>query len=108
LLFGCLREKAFEEMAQILFPVFDRVILTPVNSPRTAALEDLQSVAKSLGVISEGALSPAAGMELAQAQTPVNGLIVCSGSVYLVGTLRESLLNSQGPNPQGPNPQGKV
>ncbi len=101
LLFGCLREKAFEEMAQILFPVFDRVILTPVNSPRTAALEDLQSVAQSLGVVSESVPSPAAGMELAEAQTPVNGLIVCAGSVYLVGALRESLLDSQGPNQQG-------
>jgi dihydrofolate synthase/folylpolyglutamate synthase len=96
LLFGCLREKAVEEMAQILFPVFDRVILTPVNSPRTASLEDLQAVARTLGVAAEATASPAAGMELAQAQTPANGLIVCAGSVYLIGELRESLLNPQG------------
>ncbi|MGA7708991.1 MAG: cyanophycin synthetase, partial [Acidobacteriaceae bacterium] len=96
LLFGCLREKAVEEMAQILFPVFDRVILTPVNSPRTASLEELQAVARTLGVEAEGAASPAAGLELAQAETPPNGLIVCAGSVYLVGALRDSLLNPQG------------
>jgi dihydrofolate synthase / folylpolyglutamate synthase len=96
LLFGCLREKAVEEMAQILFPVFDRVILTPVNSPRSAALDDLQSVARSLGVEPETVPSAAAGMELARSQTPANGLIVCAGSVYLIGALRESLLNTQG------------
>jgi dihydrofolate synthase/folylpolyglutamate synthase len=95
-LFGCLREKAVEEMAQVLFPVFDRVILTPVNSPRTASLQDLQAVARTLGVAAEAASSPQAGMELAQAHTALNGLIVCSGSVYLVGALRDSLLNSQG------------
>ncbi|MHB1935092.1 MAG: bifunctional folylpolyglutamate synthase/dihydrofolate synthase [Acidobacteriaceae bacterium] len=96
LLFGCLREKAFEEMAQILFPVFDRVILTPVNSPRTASVEDLQAVARSLGVEAESAASAGAGMELAQAQTAANGLIVCAGSVYLVGALRDALLQPQG------------
>ncbi len=96
LLFGCLREKAFEEMAQILFPVFDRIILTPVNSPRSASLDDLQAVARSLGVEAESAASATAGMELAQAQTPANGLIVCAGSVYLVGALRDSLLHPQG------------
>ena len=96
LLFGCLREKAVEEMAQVLFPVFDRVILTPVNSPRTASLEYLQAVARKLGVEAESAASAAAGMELAQAQTAANGLIVCAGSVYLIGALRESLLHLQG------------
>jgi dihydrofolate synthase/folylpolyglutamate synthase len=96
LLFGCLREKAVQEMAQILFPVFDRVILTPVNSPRTASTEDLQAVAGTLGVRAEAATSPAAGMELAQAQTAPSGLIVCAGSVYLVGALRDSLVNPQG------------
>ena len=96
LLFGCLREKAVEEMAQILFPVFDRVILTPVNSPRTASVEELQAVARTLGVEAETASSAAAGMELAQAETAPNGLIVCAGSIYLVGALRESLLNPQG------------
>ncbi len=95
LLFGCLREKAFQEMAQILFPVFDRVILTPVHSPRTATLEDLEAAARSLGIEPQSADSPAAGMKLAQQQTPSDGLIVCAGSVYLVGELREPLLDSK-------------
>ncbi len=95
LLFGCLRDKAFEEMAQILFPVFDRVILTTVHSPRTAALQDLEVVARSLGTEPESVASPVAGMELAHRQTPPDGLIVCAGSVYLIGAVRESLLTQR-------------
>ena len=95
LLFGCLRDKAFPEMAQILFPVFDRVILTPVHSPRTATLQDLEAVARSLGIEPESAPSAVAGMELAQRETPQNGLIVCAGSVFLIGALRDLLLSQQ-------------
>jgi dihydrofolate synthase / folylpolyglutamate synthase len=96
LLFGCLREKAVEEMAQILFAVFDRVILTPVNSPRSASVDDLQAVARTLGIEPQLVISPSAGMDLALAETPAESLIVCAGSVYLVGALRDSLLISQG------------
>ncbi|MEO6965091.1 MAG: folylpolyglutamate synthase/dihydrofolate synthase family protein [Acidobacteriaceae bacterium] len=91
LLFSCLKEKAFQEMAQILFPVFDRVILTSVHSPRRAALEDLVAAARSLGIEPLTTDSATAGMELAQQQTAADGLIVCAGSVYLIGELRESL-----------------
>ena len=95
LLFGCLREKALDEMAQILFPVFDRVILTPVHSPRTATLQDMEAVARSLGIEPESAPYTVAGMELAQRETPQDGLIVCAGSVFLIGALRDLLLSQQ-------------
>ncbi len=94
LLFGCLRDKAFQEMAQILFPLFDRVVLTPVDSPRSAAVEDLASVAHAVGVETEMAASPLAGFAMAQQQTANDGLIVCTGSVYLIGPLRDMLVSS--------------
>lgn len=92
LLFGCLRDKAFQEMAQILFPLFDRVVLTPVDSPRSADVEDLASVARAVGVQTQIAAGPLAGLAMAQQQTPRDALIVCAGSVYLVGPLRETLV----------------
>ncbi len=91
LLFGCLRDKAFEEMAQILFPIFDRIVLTPVDSPRTAAAEDLLAVAEAVGVEAESAASPLAAFENAVRQTPLDGLLVCAGSVYLIGAIRPHL-----------------
>lgn len=95
LLFGCLRDKAFQEMAEILFPVFDRVILTPVDSPRTAAAEDFFAVAQRVGVEAEVATSPAAGFDQAVQRTSMDGLVVCAGSVYLVGAVRGDLVASQ-------------
>ncbi|MGH9615565.1 MAG: bifunctional folylpolyglutamate synthase/dihydrofolate synthase [Acidobacteriaceae bacterium] len=94
LVFGCLREKAFEEMAQILFPVFDRVILTPVNSPRTADIDDLAAVAQLLGIEPQRAASADEAMAMAQAEAAADSLIVCAGSVYLIGALREPLLTA--------------
>ncbi len=95
LLFGCLRDKAVEEMAQIVFPVFDRVVVTPVDSPRSAAASDLLAIAKSLGVPALSASSPYRGFQMAIADTPRGGLLVCAGSVYLVGALRDRLLAAE-------------
>lgn len=95
LLFGCLRDKAFQEMAQILFPIFDRVVLTPVDSPRTAAVEDLLAITETLGITALAASSPLAGFDEAVRQTPRDGLLVCAGSVYLIGAIRDSLVAGQ-------------
>jgi dihydrofolate synthase/folylpolyglutamate synthase len=89
--FGCLRDKAIGEIAQILFPIFDRVILTEVSSPRTASLQEIQAAAEKTGVVSETAQDPQAALQRAFSLTAPGDLIVVTGSVYLVGALRESL-----------------
>jgi dihydrofolate synthase/folylpolyglutamate synthase len=86
--FGCLQDKAIEEMAQILFPVFDHAVLTEVASPRTAHLQQLQAAAESTGTPSIAAGSPGEALRHALAITPEGGLVVVTGSVYLVGDLR--------------------
>jgi dihydrofolate synthase/folylpolyglutamate synthase len=91
LVFGCLRDKALAEMAQILFPLFDRVMLTEVDSPRTASLEDLKAVAAATGSNAEVFSSAEAALQGAFDRTPPHGLIVVAGSVYLVGRLRDTL-----------------
>jgi dihydrofolate synthase/folylpolyglutamate synthase len=95
LLFGCLRDKAFHEMAQILFPIFDRVLLTPVNFPRTASVADLLTTATQVGANAQAVASAADGLALALRETLPNGLVVVTGSVYLIGELRESLVEAQ-------------
>ena len=93
--FGCLKDKAYPEMAQILFPMFESVVLTEVPSPRTASLDELKKAAASTGVQVLTASSPKEALDQAIARTPSDGVIVVTGSVYLVGDLRESLLESQ-------------
>lgn len=97
LVFGCLRDKPYTEMAQILFPLFDQVILTPVNSPRSLAAAELKGIAASMGVPSTMADNSQDAIALATRTTPKRGLIVCAGSIYLIGSLRPALLEGSQP-----------
>jgi dihydrofolate synthase/folylpolyglutamate synthase len=90
--FGCLGDKAIAEIAQILFPLFDKVILTEVNSPRAASLAAMRAAAESTGVSTEAAENPEEALQRARALTGPDGLVVVTGSVYLVGALREILV----------------
>lgn len=89
LIFSCLRDKAISEIAEILCPLFDHIIITQVNSPRAATLEELVIAFAAAG--SETVeTQPDAHIALARAQelTPSGGMIVGTGSFYLVGGLR--------------------
>jgi dihydrofolate synthase/folylpolyglutamate synthase len=91
LVFGCLSDKALAEMAQILFPLFDRVFLTEVDSPRTAHLADVMEAAVATGAVAEGMPDAVAAVRRASEMTPHDGLVVVAGSVYLVGRVRGEL-----------------
>lgn len=94
LLFGCMRDKALEEMAQILFPLFDRIVFTQVKSPRAASLESLRSAAAKLQVEVVEAADTKEALRLAQQLTPADGLVVVAGSVYLVGAILSEAVKS--------------
>jgi dihydrofolate synthase / folylpolyglutamate synthase len=94
--FGCLRDKAIEEMTQILFPLFDKVVLTEVSSPRSASLPELEAAAATTGAAAVAAADPADALDKAFALTPADGLVVITGSVYLIGELRTRLMESCG------------
>jgi dihydrofolate synthase/folylpolyglutamate synthase len=92
LVFGCLKDKPVVELAQILFPLFGHVVVTPVDTPRSASLEDLLAAARTTGSEVESASSAAGALQQALAATPADGLIVVTGSVYLVGQIRPLLI----------------
>lgn len=94
LIFSCLRDKPLVEMAQILFPMFDKVILAPIHAARAAALEDLQAAAKTTRTPAVTAESVGEALELAE-ENARGGSIVVSGSVYLVGEVRTLLLGTE-------------
>jgi dihydrofolate synthase/folylpolyglutamate synthase len=85
-------------MAQILFPLFDRVILAPIHTARAAAVQDLLAAAATTGVPAVSAESVSQAMQLARQDT-AGGIIVVSGSVYLVGEARTLLLAESGAQP---------
>jgi dihydrofolate synthase/folylpolyglutamate synthase len=93
LIFGCLDDKPVEELAQILFPLFERVLLVAVPSPRAASGDRLLAAARSVGTTA--ALEP----NLAAALTAVADQdAVITGSVYLVGEAR-ALVMAEGWEP---------
>jgi dihydrofolate synthase / folylpolyglutamate synthase len=100
LIFSCLRDKNLREMSQILFTLFDsspdgsparphdHIFFAPIDNPRAASLEDLLAAARSLDIPATTAPDLAAALAQARAITPSNGLIIATGSVYLVGEIR--------------------
>jgi dihydrofolate synthase / folylpolyglutamate synthase len=95
LLFSCLRDKPVTEMAQILFPLFEQVIVAPIHTARAASLEDLIAAAKSTGTPAVVAESVRDALKMAEERS-VGGAAVISGSVYLVGEARTLLLAGKG------------
>ena len=99
LIFSCLADKQIDEMARILLPLFDstsgdparrrdHILFAPIPNPRAATVEQLLAAAHSLDVPSHAAPHLAGALEQAEALTPPEGIIVATGSVYLIGELR--------------------
>jgi dihydrofolate synthase/folylpolyglutamate synthase len=91
LVFGCLRDKPVAEMAQILFPLFEQVILAPIRSSRAASVDELMSAARATGTKAVVAESVSDALKTA-AELAAGGPVVVSGSVYLVGEARALLM----------------
>jgi dihydrofolate synthase/folylpolyglutamate synthase len=95
LIFSCLRDKPVGEMAQILFPLFEQVILAPIHSTRAAAMEDLEAAGRATGTPAVNAGSVREALQWAE-ERGQGGVVVVSGSVYLVGEARSLLLGEGG------------
>jgi dihydrofolate synthase/folylpolyglutamate synthase len=94
LVFSCLRDKPFDEMAQILFPLFDEVIVAPIHTARAAALDDLLAAAAGTGTPAIAADSVTDALQMAE-ERAAGGVAVVSGSVYLVGEARGKLFSGK-------------
>jgi dihydrofolate synthase / folylpolyglutamate synthase len=110
LLFSCLRDKPVNEMAQILFPVFERVIFAPIYSSRATPMRDLLAAASSTGTPASAAASVGQAIDLGleHAADRPDIPIVVSGSVYLVGDIRTRLLARQAQSAATPSPPERV
>ncbi len=91
LIFSCLRDKPVAEMAQILFPLFEQVIVAPIHAARAAAVEDLLAAARATGTAATAAETVREALRTAQ-ENAAGGVVVVSGSVYLVGEARAMLM----------------
>jgi dihydrofolate synthase/folylpolyglutamate synthase len=89
LIFGAMRDKAIREIAEILFPLADRVIAARADNPRSATAEEIRQAALRVSVeIIEGPNVPSA-LKLLQVK---ERLVVITGSIYIVGEAIQVLL----------------
>lgn len=93
LIFGAMRDKRLEAIAELLFPLAECLILTKIENPRSACLQTLSALAKKFTqkTVIETA-SSAEAVRTAITQTPPGGLICITGSLYLIGETRPLIL----------------
>ena len=108
LIFSCLRDKNLAEMSRILFSLFDssadgdplrqhdHLILAPIVSQRATSIADLLTAAEALGVPAIATADVAEALATARRLTPTGGLIIATGSVYLIGEIRQQVLQGAG------------
>jgi dihydrofolate synthase/folylpolyglutamate synthase len=83
--FGAMRDKAIGAMAEILFPLAERVIATRADNPRSATPEEIREAAARTATEIEDAPSVASALDQARALSGPKGVVVVTGSIYIVG-----------------------
>ncbi len=85
MVFGVMRDKAVSEIAEILFPTAEQVIATHAHTPRAASAEEIRQAAWRVGADIREAGDVAAALDEARRITGAGGLVVVTGSIYIVG-----------------------
>jgi dihydrofolate synthase/folylpolyglutamate synthase len=84
-IFGSMRDKAINEIADILFPLADRVIAAQADNPRAASPEEIAEHGKHTQTDVLPAQSVQAALDHARKLAGKSGVIVITGSIYIVG-----------------------
>jgi dihydrofolate synthase/folylpolyglutamate synthase len=88
LLYGAMRDKAVDEIAGVLFPRADTVILTEPRQPRAISVSVLSEMAGDLAKHTLVVRDPPEALERALQMARADDAVFVTGSLYLVGELR--------------------
>jgi dihydrofolate synthase/folylpolyglutamate synthase len=93
LVFGVMRDKAMQEITEILFPIAQHVIVTHAHNPRSASPDEIRQAAARVasGVAIADAENVASALRQARTIAGPSGLIVVTGSIYIVGEAMQEL-----------------
>ena len=83
--FGAMRDKAISEIAEILFPLAERVVATAADNPRSATPEEIAAAAARTGAEIEFQPDTSAALDRGQSIAGSDGIVVVTGSIYVVG-----------------------
>jgi dihydrofolate synthase / folylpolyglutamate synthase len=84
-IFGAMRDKAIGEIADIIFPLADRVIATHAENPRAASPQQIAELGAHAQTEILQAKSVPEALERACTLAGNKGVIVITGSIYIVG-----------------------
>jgi dihydrofolate synthase/folylpolyglutamate synthase len=85
LVFGAMRDKAIGEMAEILFPLAEYIIATRADNPRAATPGEISEASQRVSVRLEPAPDVCSALARASSLVGSKGLVVVTGSIYIVG-----------------------
>ncbi len=85
MVFGVMRDKAMSEIAEILFPIAEHVIVTHAESPRSATPEEIHQAASRVSGEIRQMQNVEAALSEARRLAGDEGLVVVTGSIYIVG-----------------------
>jgi len=91
LVLGILADKASEEMIDVLVPGAQAVVVTQpqvIGSKHPETLERLAELARQFTSRVLAEPDPLRAVELALTETPANGVLCVTGSLYLIGSVR--------------------
>lgn len=91
MVFGVLRDKAVAEIAEILFPIAERLVVTRADNPRSATVQEIREAGRRVSTEIDAAESVAAAIEKAELAAGPAGLVVVTGSIYIVGEAMRAL-----------------
>ncbi len=93
MIFGSMRGKNLEKVAGVLFPLSENLILTTPENPRAMEASDIVEFA--LKNVDENSCfvidAPSKALEKARQIVGDNGLILVTGSLYLIGEIKANL-----------------
>jgi dihydrofolate synthase / folylpolyglutamate synthase len=87
LIYGTMRDKAVDEIAGLLFPMADSVILTQPRQPRAISAPLLSEMTAGLALDSTTTADPAEALEQALGRAAPDDVIFVTGSLFLVGDI---------------------
>ena len=95
MIFGAMKDKDIAGIATALFTKADKLILTQPENPRALLPTELEAFVKERSEIENVFTSRPvkSALQLAREVTPDNGVIVVTGSLYLVGEVKRILQN---------------
>jgi dihydrofolate synthase / folylpolyglutamate synthase len=83
--FGAMRDKAIGEIAEILFPLAEHVIVTRADNPRSASPDEIRDAAARTLTDIEDRPDVAAALVRARSLSGPQSVVVITGSIYIVG-----------------------